>query len=148
MVQSGFGNTKFYREQKAIVERFNAAVPALKKLHQNGHYKEAIQKFRDALQDTTHDLGKLPVFRDSGLSLTPEKHQCVVCLVARFVVDFWQYAQKHRPVKDVVSRLCEIELIASSGLDACKMEGEKFVGYRLVSPFGGPVKFGPPERKT
>ena len=131
MTQSGFGDTKFYRERKAIIERFNATVPALKKLHQNGHYKEAIQSYRDALQDATHDLGKLPVFRDSGMSLTPDKEQCVIYLVARFVVDFWKYTQKHMSVKVVVSRLALIETIAKDGLDPYEVKGEKFVGYYL-----------------
>jgi len=131
MVQSGFGNTKFYQEQKDIVERFNAIVPSLKKLHQGGHYKEAIQKFRDALKDTTHDLGKLPAFRDSGLSLAPKKEQCVIYLVARFVVDFWQYTQKHCPVKTVTTRLVLIEAVAKDGFDAFDIAGEQFVGYYL-----------------
>lgn len=131
MTQSGFGDSKLYREQKAIVERFNAVVPMLKKLHQNGHYKEAIQKFRDALKDTTHDLGKLPVFRDSGMSLTPDKEQCVVYLVAKFVVDFWKYTQKHCPVKTVIARLIFIETLANIGLDRYEVAGEKYDGYYL-----------------
>lgn len=131
MPQRGFGNTKFYQERKSIVDRFNAVVPLLKKLHQNGHYKEAIQKFRDALKDGTHDLGKLPVFRDSGLSLTPDKEQCVVYAVARFVVDFWKYERKNCPVKDVISRLIEIELIAKDGFDYYDVMGDKFDGYHL-----------------
>ena len=131
MVQSGFGNTKFYQERKAIVDRFNAVVPALKKLHQNGFYKEAIQKLRDALQDSTHDLGKLPVTRDSGLSPTPEKELCVVYLVARFVMDFWQYERKNGSLKKVVTRLIFIEALAKDGFDYYDVQGDKFDGYCL-----------------
>ena len=148
MVQSGFGNTRLYQERKAIIERFNAAVPALKKLHQDGFYKEAIQKCRDALKDSNHDLGRLPVTRDNGLSPIPEKELCVVHLVARFVMHFWKYERKNYPAKTVISELIEIEMIATSGLDACKVEGERYVGYHLVSPFGKPQKFGKAERKN
>lgn len=131
MAKSRFGDTKFYRERKAIVERFNAAVPALKKLHQNGFYKEAIQKFRGALQNSQHDMGVLPVFRDSGLSPSPEKHLCVAHLVARFVVDFWKYERKNGTVKTVVAKLVMIETIARDGLDAYEVWGEEFAGWRL-----------------
>ena len=131
MVQSGFGNTKFYQERKGIIDRFNAVVPALKKLHQNGFYKEAIQKCRDALQDTTHDLGKLPVTRDNGLSPVPEKELCVVHLVARFVMDFWKYERKNCPVERITARLAFIEQIAACGLDAYKVGGEQYIGYYL-----------------
>ena len=106
-------------------------VPSLKKLHQNGFYKEAIQKFRDALQDSTHDMGKLPVSRDSGRSLTPEKHQCVVYLVARFVMDFWKYERKNGPLKAVIKGLIFIEALAKDGFDPYRIQGEKFDGYYL-----------------
>ena len=131
MGKSRFGDTKFYRERKAIVERFNAAVPGLKKLHQNGFYKEAIQKLRDALQNSQHDMGKLPVFRDSGRSLTPDKEQCVVYLVARFVVDFWKYERKNGPLKTVVKGLIFIERLAAEGFDYYDVQGDKFDGYTL-----------------
>jgi len=131
MVQSGFGNTKFYQERKAIVERFNTVVPLLKKLHQNGFYREAIQSFRDALQDSTHDMGRLPVSRDNGRSLTPEKQQCVVYLVARFVMDFWKYERKNGPLKTVIKGLIFIEALAKDGFDYYNVSGDKFDGYQL-----------------
>ncbi len=133
MTQCGFGNTEFFQQKKQIVERFRAIVPKLKALDQNVFYKEAVQGFQDALASTTYDLGRLPVYSSTGLSLTKSKSNCVLCLLSKFVQCYWYFCIRQDNETLLESDLWkQLENIAEKGLDAFEIKKNIGLGYYLV----------------